>query len=199
MPVRPLHLIWTRPRAAFRLLLDTGGRGWSWLPLCVAATVTDTLALGQAQVALPAPLTSVGRALLGGLILGPLLLYAATSGLFVFGLMLKGSATFRQLRAVRAWASLPVALLVVAWLPYTLLGGGQGAEARFMQAILGIATVIAGGWSVVLLVVGLAEAERSTIGRACLQALGAFVPLWAALAFTLGVLILLLRSAHFVW
>ena len=210
--VRPHVLMWTQPRAAFRRVLASHTRDWSWVLLAIGTWTVQAFVRSESRAGALFPgIAVVGLALASGIVFGPLLVFLMSGALYVAGRIAGGPATFREIRAAYAWAWLPNAVMVVGWLPATLIfgrtlyaatagiaqaGGPVSLVAALLALILNIACFVAVGWSLVLTVIGVAEAERTTVASAFFQVLGAFIAMGVLIAFVVMGVILALARPH---
>lgn len=190
--MRPQYLMWTRPRAAFRRVLDNP-RDRFWIVIMAAfGTGAAFLRLFNRGLLIRLPLWLVIIAcLLSGLIFGPLQAYLMTAFLRFVAWLSGKPGTFRELRAAYAWSFLPNAVagallsvvLVALKLVVIAAGGGSqvgsiGLIAVGLVSFVVLAALLVGwGWSLVLLVIGVAEAHRTTTAEGFFQVLGAVVTL----------------------
>ncbi|HKV70052.1 MAG TPA: Yip1 family protein [Gemmatimonadales bacterium] len=207
---RPQVLIWRQPRAAFRQLLETHTRDWSWV-LIMAAWATGAAFLrafdSGAIKSLPLWLLVV-VCVASGLIFGPLQAYLMTAFLRLVGRLSDKPGTFRELRTAYAWSFLPnavagllLSILMVGMRVVALtIGGGESPLAVNMVAVMALvafAAVLVGWvWSLILLVIGVGEAHRTTTAEGFFQVLGAVVVLFVTALIVVGFVIVLMARTH---
>ncbi len=194
--------MWTQPRAAFRRVLEAHTRDLSWLILAVGTYAASTFVRAESGVGARLPgIVSVGLAVASGLVFGPLLVSLIAGALYLTGRMNGGPATFREMRAVYAWSSLPHALLVVGWLPATLILGRSlygvtagvaptgvgGILVVLLFLALTLASLVGLVWSFVLLVIGVSAAERTTTAFTVFHIVWTFITL--GVVFVVAVMI----------
>lgn len=198
--VRPHITMWTQPRATFERLLETRTRDLSWAVILAAwATGAAFLRFFDRGLLIRLPLWLVVIAcLLSGAIFGPLQAYLMTPFLRFVGYLSSKPGTFRELRTVYAWSFLPnavagvlLSLLMIGLKVVAIVAGGgsQIGSAGFVAvgvvSLLVFAALLVGwGWSLVLLVIGVGAAQRTTTAEGFFQVLYAFIAL-CGVAFVL--------------
>ncbi len=206
--VIPWKETWLHPRLAQQRALQRGTL-LPLLPLPLAAGVVASLTQA-AQSNLGARGASVETLLVMGLLIGSawgLLMLFLTSGLlYLTARRDDEKVPFREIRTVVALSRAPLATALVFWLTATLTIGPDlyvdltvvptslGPAALFEVALLYLATAACWTWSLVVLVLGIAEVQRSSVWRA----VGAVAQaaLWPILAVLLlaAVVFLLTKS-----
>ena len=197
---------WLHPRLAQQRALREGSL-LSHLPLPLAAGVVASLTQA-AQSNLGARGVSVEGLLVLGFVVGSLwglLMLFVTSGLlYLVARRDEAKVPFREIGTVVALSRAPLATALLFWLTATLTLGPDlyvdltlvpsslGPAALLEVSLLYLATAACWLWSVVVLVVGIAEVQRSSVWRA-VGTLAEAV-LWPVLAMVLlGVLVFLFR------
>ena len=175
--VRPLHDVWLRPRRVARELASTPIGRADYL-LGAAQGVLNWLVLSRVQSvgASAGVATILGRALVAGPIAGILGMLLMAAVYLRLGRRAGGTATRAQIVHVLAYSGVPMLASLLLWLLTTALAGRAvffatpraGLE-PFVLLLLRLQIVVHGilvGWSLLLQVMGLSEAERLPIGRA---------------------------------
>ena len=201
--VRPLHDVWLRPRRVARELASTPVGLADYL-LGAAQGILNWLVLSRVQSvgASAGVATILGRALVAGPLAGVLGMYLMATVYLRLGRRLGGGATRAQLVHVLAYSGAPMLVSLLLWLVTAALAGravflaspGAGVE-PFILLVLRLQIIAHGilvGWSLLLQVMGLSEAERLPIGRA----FGVWVLGQALVLLALMVLRILLLSVH---
>ncbi len=174
--VRPFHDVWLRPRRVARELASTPvGRAdyllgaaqgiLNWLVLSRVQSVGATAGVG----------TILGRALVVGPLAGIVGMYLMAAVYLRLGRRLGGTASRAQLIHVLAYSGAPMLASLLLWLLTAALAGRAvffaspraGLE-PFVLLLLRLQIIVHGilvGWSLLLQVMGLSEAERLPIGR----------------------------------
>jgi len=175
--VRPMHDVWLRPRRVARELASTPIGRADYL-LGAAQGILNWLVLSRVQsVGASAGVgTILGRALVAGPLAGILGMYLMAAVYLRLGRRLGGAASRAQLVHVLAYSGAPMLASLLLWLLTAALAGravflaspGAGLE-PFVLLLLRLQIIVHGilvGWSLLLQVMGLSEAERLPIGRA---------------------------------
>jgi Yip1 domain len=199
----PWLTVWTRPRGTIRRIVDTDpGRNVALLSIIYGMSQTMNRAMQRDlgdQVSLPVlVLTFLIGGSLGGLLwnvmFGALLRWT--------GSWIGGVATFGETRAALAWGSvphLPIVLLMVALMAvfgqdlFRSEVANLGTEKGILLVVVGLAQVVLGIWSAVLMVKCLAEVHRFSAWKS----LGAFL-LAGVLVLVVAVVFVLLGMAFFM-
>lgn len=183
--------IWRMPRRTLRIILDENPAYWVW-PLAALGGMSPVME--QAMVSSLGQYLDFGAVmlmiLLGGGLLGIGMLYFFSTLLAWTGRLLHGRGTRRELRAAMAWANLP---LGVEFTAFIILLPGLWATAftghpphtnteLLSLGIIGLTRIIGGAWSLALLVLGVAEAQRFGFWRAIVNLL-LVVALYLVLGF----------------
>jgi len=186
---RPWLSIWTHPRSTYRALLDAPPRGVEWLLIMTSGFAQSMVQGYQNNIGAKGSLLLIfTMSALVGSIWGLLQYHLITGLLYLVDKWTGGRATYRELRTATAWAALPQVVVVAAW----ILGAAAVGRALFIDAarfslqpslvqlLVFLVTFACCVWSVVILIAGLAEAQRGSIGKAILTVLGAGLLLMAA-------------------
>jgi len=181
----PWRTMWFSPRVTIRRVLDAEARS-SWVPVVALAAVSsafgslqldpDTTALSASRSAMPMIIGVLQ--LIFGVLVGPFLLA------FVGG-WLGGEADPADIREAVAWSYVPIAVGSLLWMPLLLAFGSRVFHNDLapqsalpwpaMLMLLGISLSYL--WSIPLLVGGLAEVQRFSIGKAILSLIILGIPL----------------------
>ncbi len=195
-PNRPLHDVWLRPRRVFRELASQPIGRIDYL-LGAAQGMVGWLALSRATnaAATSGVVSIVGRAAIGGSLMGVASLFLFAEIYERLGNRMGGKSTRNQVIHVLAYGSVPIAVSLGIWLLTVLLAG----DAAFMQVprpdIEGfvalllhaqfIAYVLLAFWSVVLQVMGFSEIQGLSTRKAFwVWVLGQLIGLLGALFLT---------------
>ena len=174
----PAVTIWTQPRQTLRELIDQGP---TRIVLLLAALHGFVNMIDRVSSRDAGDVMSFPTMLLMCLIIGPVAgLVSLYLGALLFrwvGRWLGGQGKTRELRTALAWAGLPVIASLPLWgLLALLLGPALFTSTSTIETIAPWQTIIAtliglvilalSGWSVLLSVLGIAEAHRFSIWRA---------------------------------
>ncbi|HVO45577.1 MAG TPA: hypothetical protein VMT29_04510 [Steroidobacteraceae bacterium] len=178
--VIPWKEAWRHPRLAQQRALREGSF-LSLLPLPLAAGVVASLTQG-AQSNLGARGISVAWVLLAGIVLGSLwgllTLFAMSGLIYLTARRDEAKVPFREIRTVVALSRAPLATAFLFWLTASLTLGPDlyvdmtvvpssfGPVVLLEVGLLYLATAACWLWSVVVLIVGIAEIQRSSLWRA---------------------------------
>ncbi len=178
--VIPWKEAWRHPRLAQRRALREGSF-LSLLPLPLAAGVVASLTQG-AQSNLGARGLAAEWILIFGLLFGSLwglvALFALSGLLYLTARRDEAKVPFREIRTVVALSRAPLATAFLFWLTATITIGSDlyvdvtvapasfGPVILLEIALLYLATAACWLWSVVVLLVGIAEVQRSSLWRA---------------------------------
>ena len=205
IPSRLWFQVCIHPRAVIREVLDRHQGSLWWLPLAFASGIAQTLLRGHNNnVGLRVPaLWILLFAIPIGALWGLVQLYVFTSALYFVGNWSGSKATFRQLRSVCAWASAPQIAILLVWLLATAFFGRflyispapqYGITLALGVVLVTLCTAIGGVWNLVILVQGLAEAQKISAAEAVFHVIGSVLVLAvAALVLLVPILLLLFR------
>ena len=194
----PWLRIWTHPRSTIRDLLIGPPSPAIW-GLAVLNGIAQSLVQGaQNSVGARAPVAVIlPSTILVGAIWGILQLHLVSGLLFLVGRWTSGRATFRQMRTVVAWSTVPQSVVVATWLIGTAvfgrllfvdvdaLGATPPPALALGMLLIFLISFTCIVWSFVILVQGLAEAQ----GISAWKALGTVVA--AVLMFGVAVLVVI--------
>lgn len=201
---RPWLSIWTHPRSTYRALLDAPPRPVEWLLIMLSGFAQSLVQGYESSVGAKGASLAwiIPMAAVVGSIWGVLQYHLVTGLLFLVDRWTGGRVTYREMRTVTAWSAVPQVVVVAAWLIGAAVVGRylfvnvDAYAAKSLQPPLLIlpvflVTLICCVWCVVILVKGIAEAQRGSAGKAVLTVLGAgalllaaaFVVLLLAMAF----------------
>lgn len=206
--VRPLQDVWLRPRRVAREMASAPIGRADYL-LGAAQGVLNWLVLSRVQSvgASAGVATILGRALLAGPIAGLLGMYLMAAVYLRLGRRVGGSATRAQIVHVLAYSGVPMLASLLLWLLTAGLAGravflaspGAGLE-PIVLLVLRLQIIAHGvlvGWSLLLQVMGLSEAERLPIGRTFgIWVLGQALVLLALLLLRILLLSVLAHPLH---
>ena len=174
----PAVTIWTQPRHTLRQLIDQGP---TRIVLVLAALHGFVSMIDRVSSRDAGDVMSLSTMLLMCMLIGPVAgLVSLYLGALLFrwvGRWLGGQGGTKELRTAMAWAGLPVIASLPLWgLLALLLGPALFTSTSTIEAIAPWQTIIAtlvgliilslSGWSVLLSVLGIAEAHRFSIWRA---------------------------------
>lgn len=174
--VRPFHDVWLRPRRVARELASAPIGRADYL-LGAAQGVLNWLVLSRVQSvgAHVGVATILGRALLIGPVAGLLGMYLMAAVYLRLGRRAEGAASRAQIVHVLAYSGVPMLASLLLWLLTAALAGravflasAPASLQPFVLLVLRLQIVAHGilvGWSLLLQVMGLSEAERLPIGR----------------------------------
>jgi hypothetical protein len=139
-----------------------------------------------------------------GAVWGVLQLHVIATSLYYVGKWTGAPARFADLRTALAWAAIPQVAILPLWVFGTLVFGRllyvepELAMARMplavlAQVLLGLATLLCGGWWLVLQVFTVAEVQRVSAWRALGNLLAAVV---IAVAVILVVVLVFIVARH---
>jgi hypothetical protein len=204
--VIPWKDAWLHPRLAQQRALRQGSF-LSLLPLPLAAGVVASLTQAAQSNLGARGLSMEGLLVLGfviGSLWGVLMLFITSGLLYLTARRDEAKVPFREIRTVVALSRAPLATALLFWLTATLTIGPDlyvdltivpsslGPAALLEVGLLYLSTAACWLWSLVVLVVGIAEVQRSSVWRAAGTLAEAV--LWPLLAVVLlGALIFLLR------
>ncbi len=194
-----LKTIWLQPRQTLRYIFKNCPEKFLWPLLIIGGMVS---ALGNsAERGFPfgsSGLLILLFALIGGGILGPVLNMVFAGILRFVGGLLGGKAKYREVLITVAWSLVPTiasVVLIAVQLIYfgtDLFTGDLDLTSSVAIALatgIGITELALGIWTIVIMVIGLSEANGFGIGRAILNLVIPFlaivIPL-AIIAFILG-------------
>jgi hypothetical protein len=175
--VRPLHDVWLRPRRVARQLASVP-IGRADYVLGAAQGVLNWLVLSRVQSvgAHTGVATILERALVIGPVAGLLGMYLRAAVYLRLGRRAQGVASRAQLVHVLAYSGVPMLASLLLWLLTAALAGralflanAPAHLAPFVLLVLRlqiVAHAMLVGWSLLLQVMGLSEAEGLPIGRA---------------------------------
>ena len=203
----PWISIWRHPRATIRSILSGQAHSLSWLALAAVSGVAQTLVRGeQNNIGARAPLLWIlVAAVLIGVVWGVVQLHVLTASLYLVGRWSGDKATFRDLRMAIAWSQVPQVVVFASWLiAAVFLGRGVFRVAEslgpgevliaFALFALSLVTLVCVVWSLVILVNGLAEAQRISGAMAVFHLIGAGLMLGvAALVFVVPLVLLMAK------
>ncbi|MEP7027842.1 MAG: YIP1 family protein [Candidatus Eisenbacteria bacterium] len=185
-PPDALRVVWTRPRATVRWILDHGDLRLSILLICaVAATAV------VADGALPGRASSLGVwawvvAMSVGMLIALGAWAMAALALLYIGRALGGVGRWRELLVAIAWGQAPAA----AGMPFALLKAwSQSLDRPDSELLAALCLFLLWGWSLVITTLAVAEAHRFSFARAVVCAfalLGLYVALGAGLHAAFG-------------
>jgi hypothetical protein len=196
-PIRPLQDVWLRPRRVFRELASQPIGRMDYL-LGAAQGMVGWLALSRATnaAATSGVAAIIGRAAIGGSLMGVASLFLFAEIYERLGSRLGGTSTRTQVVHVLAYGSVPIAVSLGIWLLTALLAGDaafmpvprpdiESFVALFLHAQF-IANVLFAFWSVVLQVMGFSEIQGLTARKAFwVWVLGQLIGVLGALFLTL--------------
>jgi len=198
---RPWLSIWTHPRSTFRALLDAPPRPVEWLLIMTSGFAQSLVQGYESSAGAKAPLALiVPMAAVVGSIWGLLQYHLVTGLLFLADRWTGGRVTYREMRTVTAWSAVPQVAIVAAWLLSAAaigrflfvnpeqFGPNTTLQPPLIMLALFLVSIVSAIWCVVILVKGVAEAQRSSAGKAILTVLGAGA-LLLALAFVVVLLV----------
>ena len=165
----PWRTIWFSPRQTIRRLID-GVVQTSWVPVVALAAVTQAFTASLDGDS--GRLLSASDAVMPGVIAAAQLVFGIVVGPFVLafvGRWFGGDADPADLRQAIAWSYAPLAAVTIVWVPVLLARAANTATTEGVGVgvvVATVATVIAYVWSLPLLVIGVAEAQRFSIARA---------------------------------
>ena len=184
-PANPWRTMWLSPRLTIRELLATENRP-TWVPVvamaavsyaCMSVQIEPDGSFSSARSAMPVTLAVLQA--VGGVVVGPFIL-AIVGGWF------GSDADPSDIRQAVVWADVPVAVTAVLWIPVLLGLGGKIFAAdelpmdsgrQWMGGLAFIGIAICYFWSIVLLIAGVAEAQRLSIPKALLTLAIPLLPL----------------------
>lgn len=184
----PWLTIWTKPRATL-LAIVRDNPSYGFFFLCFVYGFVAVLG-GAQQV-------SLGNATSGFIIL----LVSALLGFFVGYLALSiqalvlkwtgswigGKASYKEIRAAVAWSNVPAIVDIALWIITTFIFGSALFTQDFSQNLFfgtpgghvfiltGIARLVLGIWSIVILLIGLSAVQKFSVIKAIFNALFAFL------------------------
>jgi hypothetical protein len=185
-PPDVLRLVWSRPRASVRWLIDHGGIRLSILLVCGAAATTVV-----ADGSLLVRTSEFGRwtwlvELSVGMILWLLVWAVAALALTGVGRVLSGVGTFPEVLIALAWGQAPAA----AGLSFALLKlWSHSVDSPGSELLCAIVLFVLYAWAVVTTTLAVAEAHRVSLLRSVicvLAALGLYVAVGATLNAVYG-------------
>ncbi|HEM46828.1 MAG TPA: YIP1 family protein [Alphaproteobacteria bacterium] len=198
--IDPWLAMWTKPRATIREIVRTDA-SYGVLPLAALGGVAQVLDRASARNL--GDEYATGAILLVAALAGPV---AGIAGIYIGAWLLRltdgwlgGEAPSAHLRTALAWGNLPTAAGLLLWVPaLALVGGemftaatpqldGQPLLALFLLPI-GLAWIALAIWSLVLVVLGVAEVQGFSGWRALGNLLLAAL-LFAAPFVLLGILV----------
>ena len=179
LQINPWKTLWTKPTATFATLISEAP-GYNVLTLSILMGFGSALGqLSGSGLSLP---QALGLTLLLGPVMGLGELFLGSWLLAQVGRWLGGQGEPLTIRTVMAWAGLPNVVALLCWLIMLLRAGGALFTERsdvVMKALSGdhlffaAATLqmVLGFWSISLLVISLATAQRLSMGKALLNLL----------------------------
>lgn len=187
----PWTSIWTRPRATIQRIVETDPRAYV-LPLAAIAGVVNALSSASENGfgdSMAWPTILITAALLGSA-LGIASLYVGSVLLRWTGRWLGGQGSGEQIRAAAAWASVPLIVVLLLWIPMIALFGQElfmtptpdmSPSLALPVLGLGLAQMVLGIWSLVIFLKALGQVQGFSawraLGNMVLAALVIVVPL----------------------
>jgi hypothetical protein len=182
--LNPWFSIWLKPRGTMRQILATEYPVYVVFILAAIGGISQSLdtaaihGLGD-KVSVP---TIFGIALTLGAIGGIIQMYLGSFVLKWTGSWLKGQATYTQVRLAYVWTSIPLAWLLLFWIPNVLLFGEENFTALtpridesgsllLMFLGLGIVEMIGGAWAFIIFLKCLGEVQGFSAWKALLNVL----------------------------
>lgn len=172
MPSNPLKTIWTSPRETIRRIVSENPELHVVLLTCLSGVgqVLDRASMRDAGDILPVPAIFAVACLLGPLS-GLFSLWILSHLCRLAGTWMGGTATREHIKAAIAWASVPVVFSLALWIPQLALFGSElftaetpGIDSQSLPLTvvfvgLGVAELVLGVWTIVLLCHTLAEVQ----------------------------------------
>jgi hypothetical protein len=207
--LNPWWRIWVQPRQAIRYLVDTDPKMHFWVLVIFSGIIQTAVWSMTTSIGDHIPPPSVAAfILIGGSISGTIGIYFTASLLELVGRLLGGKAEGQHLRAVLAWASIPLNVLVVlGFLPLISMFGSDVFTSTnpIMQQLLSpqnqsyyslgpslmlwqtLLDLIGSIYYIVIVVVGFSEVEELNL----FKSIGAFIIVFGGLLLVVFCLALL--------
>ncbi len=166
----PWLTMWTQPRSTIRSLINTDPkRSIFWLStIYILQTLLFMANYNSLGLNYHFALILIIAIVLSPFI-GAIWLYLFGWILYFTGRWLKGQASMMHLRCVLAWSKIPILINLAMWFillvfsaNYVFIQFSSGPSLFFINLI----SIISGVWSLVLLILGLREAQNFSVGRA---------------------------------
>lgn len=178
----PWFSIWTKPRQTIAEIAEYNVN-YRFLVLCYIYGLQHTFQVFQQlsvskSVAFP---VSIITALVIAFPVGYLALNIGSFFIFLLGKIIKGKASFKQVRAASAWASVPSIVMIVLWV---VLMGAVGSEvfslgyektlvgsAAYINLAVQLASVVLGVWGIIIFLKALGQVQGFSAWMALLNVL----------------------------
>ena len=168
--INPWLAMWTEPRQTIRAILQSNPRYGVYYLAAMYALQSFLYFANYWSLGISYPFYSI---LIAGVVLCPfagfITLYIEGWILRVTGGWLRGTASMVQLRAAFAWSKIPLSINLLMWFTllmahpdYVFILDAIGPTSIFINCIC----LIAGVWSLVLLIQSIREAQSFSTGRA---------------------------------
>jgi hypothetical protein len=189
----PWRTIWLSPRVTIRRILDAEERP-NWIPVVALATISvvitslqfdETGAISASRSAMPMFTSAVN--MFAGVFIGSFFVA-------IVGSWLGGDANPADLRYALGWSHVPLAVGAVFWIPVFLTLGpqalsGTGETATGLELIglvFILAFLVCSIWTLVIQVGCIASAQQFSLGKALLNALILWIPVFFLLPAVLS-------------
>lgn len=129
---------------------------------------------------------------------GYILLNISSFFLFLLGKVIKGKATFKQIRSANFWSTVPNVLIIVLWIILIIAVGGQAFVMGYEKTLMGaaiyinigiqLANIVLGLWGFIIFLQALGQVQGFSAWMALLNSFLAGITLFGLYALIISLL-----------
>lgn len=195
----PWFSMWVKPRETIAKIVDFNVN-YRFGILCYiyglyySFQVLQQLSFGKAM-GLP---LCILIALAAAFPVGYILLNISSFFLFLLGKVIKGKATFKQIRSASFWSTVPNVVIIVLWIVLMIAVGGQAFVMGYEKALMGaaayinmgvqLANIVLGVWGFIIFLHALGQVQGFSAWMALLNSFLAGITLFGLYALIISLL-----------